>query len=353
MLRQLPSVRAVQFQLQGNENATDKENHMAAGTRTPGNHKLLASKTPMRTGMSVKKANVNVMGTDKENTPLKTAAGPGKMALGVKTPALRAQPTALQGKSVNVKAPKSTVKEPSKPKAFPKTPAPFSAAAPATGGTIKRAVLGQKLNKNTPFMLPMKTPQNKKQQQYDNTPFSQTPLSANVDQTTPAAKIQITDASGQNVLSTRKSSAKKNSARAAGVQQRSVTKVQLEEAKPDIAPAAEEPAVAAVEQEEDFEIEYMPPSTFETKYVPDPDMVVDHSVLLRPRVFHTYVNPEVRARVNNLTDLEFDPKDLVADVMRCPDAVFTADDIPLLTLDDVDPDIFGDINFEFKLRTKA
>ncbi|KAJ3168376.1 hypothetical protein HDU87_001175 [Geranomyces variabilis] len=376
MIRNLPSVRAVQFQLHpaNDENAGSPAAH---SHRTPvGNKKknlntpnALKAKTPATANKQLLLRHV----TDKENTPMKSglaaagavstkkAVGSTRVPMGAKTPAVKAPPTALQGKSANVRrAPDSSVAEQhakNRTVSIQKTPGKESAAP--------RAILGQK-TKNTapaaangsPRYLPLKTPQNKVQKDrfVESTPQQQllhTPDAKKVARPGGTGRL---DDGGLLLLqeatapgSSRKSSAKRNSARALQRQSAQVGQQMMAEAV--IAPAAESDIAANAieeEEEEEVEIEYMPPRSIPLKYVPPDDMAIDHSVLIRPGL-DTYVSPAIRALANSFNVLpEFDPRDLVCAPVLCPDELFDADDIPLLKLDDDDWEALADCKYVYR-----
>ncbi|KAJ3155420.1 hypothetical protein HDU86_004322 [Geranomyces michiganensis] len=421
MIRNIPAVRAVQFQL---HQANDEN---AGGSPAPGgatplvrNKKLVAAtpaaalrakhNTPATTGHHHFQH-----GIDKENTPMKPAllaTGGKKVAaaaaiagsaatrvpLGVKTPGLKAPQTALQGKSVNVRRPRnssSLADQPAKSrtvslqgtpggKELVAAPPPFAATTTAAGeaaptATVPRAILGQKPrntttisnsninNKNTPRYLPLKTPQNKpqkyrfidttpKQQQY--TPDAKNAKAGGAAHHSPDQQLHLQQLHEQrNPSSSRKSSAKRNSARALQRASAQISQQMMAAEAAIMAPAAEPSAAAVdvatteVENREDYEIEYMPPRSIPLKYVPPDDMIIDHSVLVRPGL-DTYISPAIRAVSNSFRALpEFDPRDLIACApMLCPDEVFNADDIPLLELSDNDDgwDTLADCKYVYK-----
>ncbi|KAJ3161260.1 hypothetical protein HDU88_007354 [Geranomyces variabilis] len=379
MLRNLPSVRAVQFQLHpaNDENAGSPAAH---SHNTPVGNKKKNVNTPnvlkAKTPATANKQHLLRHVTDKENTPMKSglaaagavsskkAVGSTRVPMGAKTPALKAAPTALQGKSANVRrAPDSSVAEQhakNRTVSIEKTPGKESAAV-----TAPRAILGQKTkNKGpaaangTPGYLPLKTPQNKprKDRFVEITPQQQlllhTPDAKKVTRPGGAGRL---DDGGLLLLqeaampgSSRKSSAKRNSARALQRQSAQVGQQMMAEAA--IAPAAESDTAAdeVEEEEEEVEIEYMPPRSIPLKYVPPDDMVIDHSSLIQPGL-DTYVSPAIRALASSFTVLpEFDPRDLICAPMLCPDEVFNADDIALLKLGDDDWETLADCKYVYR-----
>ncbi|KAJ3024084.1 hypothetical protein HKX48_007265 [Thoreauomyces humboldtii] len=315
MLRSLPGVRAVQFHID-KENATSTTASVATPNpahRTPGPGKLLSARTP---GLGARK-----VFAERENTPKVVGD-----AAGFKTPGLKAPVgTALKGKSTNVRTSKSSVgpKVPAKSaqrQQQPTTPVERKKShLPET--MTRRPVLGQK-HANTLHATPH--PADKAKSTTFFTPQKgsafETPYSSYSSQ---LALDSSTKPRSSDLPRSRKSSATKGSSGRARLSARTDVRVTAI------------PEGAGEKGEDDGDIEYMAPSTFETKYIPDEDLIVDHEFLCQPREIPKYVDPVIRALMEDDSITPFDFTGILDDSgLRREFDKLMADDLIVRPLDD-------------------
>ncbi|KAI8826925.1 uncharacterized protein EV422DRAFT_17578 [Fimicolochytrium jonesii] len=311
MIRNVSSVRAVQFQLQrGNENGgLDKENAVvgrSAPAKTPMPGKI-GFRTPSRTGLTAKKT-TNTVILDKENTPFAEPTATKGAHRALKTPAAKVlvASTALQGKSVNVRQAKKPLDTAAKKEI--KHISLVTSKTPSQA-TTTRPFLQQK---------PINTPHTHAYRDSYKTPLNH-PLKYSAFETPDGSQKSLEKS--EKIREARRASVRRSSAQKSSVKN--------EAGKSGV---SEPPAPVIAKEEEDVEVEYMPPVSKALPFVPHPDLIVDHKVLTTP-VLDVPWNA-----IPPGPDLpEFIPPDFGA--FSPPSVAFdlpNADDIPWLELPDED-----------------
>ncbi|KAI9101346.1 hypothetical protein DFS34DRAFT_467172 [Phlyctochytrium arcticum] len=254
MLRNLPSVRAINRHMQHADSHHNKENSVGGGPRTPGGKPPGGGfKTPARG-----------LGGDKENVYVGLTNG----KLAGKTPGLRVPSTALQGKSVNVRETK---------------PPPVIKGGKTPGGPQRPALQEKTVNTPHPVSRPTKVTIKKTPGGVYTTP--RRPVGSaglprrDLTSTMVVKEIKVNQAetfTPPKSIRSRKSSSGKSSG--GSLTRKSVGSTQQQQQQQtvtSISPSLNTTPDPSIEES----IEYMPPTAIIEKYVPDPTLTLDHDFL--------------------------------------------------------------------------